>query len=78
MEVFANNGDIYYEIASRTFKKPVVKHGINGKLRGKGKPFELSCGYGGSVDALRNMKAIEFRMNYNPLQALKENLIPRL
>lgn len=70
MEVFANNGDIYCETASRMFKKPVVKHGINGELRAKGKQCELSCGYGGSVGALRAMGAIEAGMNEDELQPL--------
>lgn len=70
MKVFADNGDIYCETASRMFKKPVVKHGINGELRAKGKQCELSCGYGGSVGALRAMGAIEAGMNENELQPL--------
>ncbi|WP_026661407.1 DNA polymerase [Butyrivibrio proteoclasticus] len=70
MEVFANNGDIYCETASRMFKKPVVKHGINGELRAKGKQCELSCGYGGSVGALKNMGAIEAGMKEEELQPL--------
>ena len=70
MKVFANNGDIYCETASRMFKKPVVKHGINGELRAKGKQCELSCGYGGSVFALRAMGAIEAGMSEEELQPL--------
>jgi DNA polymerase len=35
------------------FKVPVVKHGINGHLRQKGKIAELACGYGGGVNALK-------------------------
>ncbi|WP_026524747.1 DNA polymerase [Butyrivibrio sp. MB2005] len=70
MEVFANNGDIYCETASRMFKKPVVKHGVNGALRAKGKQCELSCGYGGSVGALKNMGAIEAGMKEEELQPL--------
>ena len=70
MEVFAKDGDIYCETASRMFKKPVVKHGINGELRAKGKQCELSCGYGGSTGALRNMGAIEAGMKEEELQPL--------
>ena len=70
MDVFAKDGDIYCETASRMFKKPVVKHGINGELRSKGKQCELSCGYGGSVGALRAMGAIEAGMNEDELQPL--------
>lgn len=70
IDVFAKDGDIYCETASRMFKKPVVKHGINGELRSKGKQCELSCGYGGSVGALRAMGAIEAGMNEDELQPL--------
>lgn len=42
-EVFEKNGDIYCETASRMFKVPVVKHGVNGDLRQKGKQAELAC-----------------------------------
>lgn len=70
MDVFAKDGDIYCETASRMFKRPVVKHGINGELRAKGKQCELSCGYGGSVGALRNMGAIEAGMKEEELQPL--------
>lgn len=43
MDVFAGNGDIYCETASRMFHCPVVKHGENGHLRQKGKQAELAC-----------------------------------
>ena len=52
MDVFAQGGDIYCSSASQMFKVPVVKHGINGHLRQKGKIAELACGYGGGVNAL--------------------------
>jgi DNA polymerase len=55
MDVFAQGGDIYCSSASQMFKVPVVKHGINGHLRQKGKVAELACGYGGNVNAMRNM-----------------------
>jgi DNA polymerase len=58
LDVFANNGDIYCESASHMFGVPVVKHGINGELRQKGKIAELALGYGGSVGALKAMGAI--------------------
>lgn len=41
--------------ASQMFGVPVVKHGVNGELRQKGKIAELACGYGGSVRALKAM-----------------------
>ena len=42
-KVFAEGGDIYCMSASQMFKVPVVKHGVNGHLRQKGKVAELAC-----------------------------------
>lgn len=56
-DVFKNGGDIYCASASAMFHVPVVKHGINGHLRQKGKIAELALGYGGSVGALKQMGA---------------------
>lgn len=55
MDAFARGDDIYCASASRIFGVPVVKHGINGHLRQKGKVAELACGYGGSVGAMKAM-----------------------
>ena len=55
LEVFRNDGDIYCESASRIYHVPVVKHGINGELRQRGKVAELALGYGGSVGAMKQM-----------------------
>ena len=55
MDLFAKGGDIYCSSASQIFKVPVEKHGINGHLRQRGKVAELACGYGGGVNAMRNM-----------------------
>lgn len=55
MKAFANGEDIYCASASRIFGVPVVKHGVNGHLRQKGKVAELACGYGGSVGAMKAM-----------------------
>jgi len=52
-DAFANGEDIYCATASQMFRVPVVKHGVNGELRQKGKIAELACGYGGSVGALK-------------------------
>ena len=70
LDVFANNGDIYCESASRMFKVPVEKHGRNAHLRQKGKQAELACGYGGSVGALKNMGALELGLKEEELQPL--------
>lgn len=73
MEVFAKNGDIYCETASRMFGVPVEKHGLNGHLRQKGKQAELSCGYGGSVGALKAMGALAMGMQEEELQPLVDS-----
>ena len=59
LNVFAEGGDIYCASASQMFHVPVVKHGINGHLRQKGKVAELACGYGGSVGAMKAMGGAE-------------------
>ena len=68
MEVFANGGDIYCSSASQMFKVPVVKHGINGHLRQKGKVAELACGYGGGVAALKNFGADKMGLTEEEMQ----------
>lgn len=67
MEVFKNGGDIYCASASQMFHKPVVKHGINGELRVKGKIAELALGYGGAVGAL---KAMDYTHSLNESEML--------
>ena len=57
MDVFADGGDIYCASASQMFHVPVVKHGINGHLRQKGKIAELALGYQGGIGALKAMGA---------------------
>lgn len=69
-EVFAKNGDIYCESATQMFHVPVVKHGINGHLRQKGKIAELALGYGGSVGALKAMGALRMGIREDELQPL--------
>ena len=43
LDLFERGGDIYCQSASQMFHVPVVKHGINGELRQKGKVAELAC-----------------------------------
>ena len=43
MQAFARGDDIYCASASKMFGVPVVKHGVNGHLRQKGKVAELAC-----------------------------------
>lgn len=69
-EVFKNGGDIYCASASQMFKVPVVKHGVNGHLRQKGKIAELALGYGGSVGALKAMGALDLGLTEEELQPL--------
>lgn len=67
MDLFARGGDIYCQSASQMFGVPVVKHGINGHLRQKGKIAELGCGYGGSAGALINMGALKMGLTEEEL-----------
>lgn len=66
-DAFANGEDIYCSTARRMFHKPVVKHGVNGELRAKGKIAELACGYGGSTGALKAMGALEMGLSEDEL-----------
>lgn len=69
-EVFAGGGDIYCASASQMFHVPVVKHGVNGHLRQKGKIAELALGYGGSVGALKAMGATNMGIPEEELKPL--------
>ena len=69
-KVFEEGGDIYCASASKMFHVPVVKHGVNGHLRQKGKIAELALGYGGSTGALRAMGALEMGLSEHELQPL--------
>lgn len=69
-EVFAQGGDIYCASASQMFHVPVVKHGINGHLRQKGKIAELALGYGGSVGAMKAMGALNYGLTEEELKPL--------
>ena len=55
LEAFRSGKDIYCETASQMYKVPVVKHGVNGHLRAKGKVAELACGYQGGIGAMKRM-----------------------
>lgn len=73
LNAFKNGEDIYCASASQMFHVPVVKHGINGELRPKGKIAELALGYGGSVGALKAMGAIEMGLKEDELKPLVES-----
>lgn len=68
LDAFANGKDIYCETASMMFKVPVVKHGVNGELRSKGKVAVLACGYGGGAGALEAFGADKMGMSPEEMQ----------
>ena len=72
LDVFEQGGDIYCASASQMFGVPVVKHGINGHLRQKGKVAELALGYAGSVGALKNMGALKMGIEESELKPIVE------
>lgn len=73
MNAFAEDKDIYCASASAMFGVPVVKHGINGELRQKGKVAELACGYGGSVGALKAFGADKMGLTETEMQSIVDN-----
>lgn len=70
LDSFENGEDLYCATASQMFHVPVVKHGVNGELRQKGKIATLACGYGGSSGALISMGALQM--------GLKEEELPEI
>lgn len=70
MNAFANGEDIYCASASKMFGVPVVKHGVNGHLRQKGKVAELACGYGGSVGAMKAMGGSDLGLSDEELKQI--------
>lgn len=70
---FAAGKDIYCSTASQMFGVPVVKHGVNGELRQKGKIAELACCYGGSVGALKAMGALDMGIPEEELSSLVQS-----
>ena len=67
LDAFKEGKDIYCASASQMFGVPVVKHGINGELRQKGKVAELACGYGGGSGALISMGALDMGLKEDEL-----------
>lgn len=67
LDAFQRGEDIYCASASQMFHVPVVKHGINGELRQKGKVAELACGYGGAAGALISMGALDMGLKEDEL-----------
>lgn len=52
------------------FNCPVEKHGVNGHLSQNGKIVELALGYGGSVGALKAMRALDIGLAEEELHPL--------
>lgn len=71
-KVFAEGGDIYCASASSMFGVTVVKHGVNGHLRQKGKVAELALGYQGGVNALKAMGALDMGLTEEELPNIVE------
>ena len=67
LNAFQRGEDIYCASASQMFGVPVVKHGVNGELRQKGKVAELACGYGGGAGALISMGALDMGLHEDEL-----------
>lgn len=70
LEAFRDGKDLYCETASRMFKVPVEKHGVNGELRQKGKIAVLACGYAGSIGALKAMGALKMGLSEDELKPI--------
>lgn len=68
LDAFQEGADIYCASASQAFHVPVVKHGINGHLRQKGKIMELACGYGGGIGAMKAFGADKLGMTEAEMQ----------
>lgn len=68
LQAFRDGQDIYCATAGQMFHVPVVKHGVNGELRQKGKVAELACGYGGGVNALKAFGADKMGMTDEEMQ----------
>lgn len=67
LDAFQRGEDIYCASASAMFHVPVVKHGVNGELRQKGKVAKLACGYAGGSGALISMGALDMGLKEDEL-----------
>ena len=72
LDAFARGEDIYCATASQMFHVPVVKHGINGELRQKGKISCLALGYSGTAGAMINMGALKMGLTEEELPGIVE------
>lgn len=68
LQAFAEGKDLYCSTASAMFKVPVVKNGVNGDLRQKGKIAELACIAQDSIVLTdRGLKPIQYVTTYDRL-----------
>jgi DNA polymerase len=68
LQAFAEGKDLYCSTASAMFKVPVVKNGVNGDLRQKGKIAELACIARDSIVLTdRGLKPIQYVTTYDRL-----------
>lgn len=70
LEVFRTHGKIYEASASQMFKVPIEAVTKASDYRAKGKISELALGYGGGINALIKMGAIEMGLESEELQPL--------
>ena len=70
LDAFRRGADIYCVSASTLFGVKVVKHGVNGHLRAKGKVAELALGYGGGVNAMVRMGALSAGLSEDELESI--------
>jgi len=73
LQAFRDGKDLYCAVASQMFGVPVVKHGVNGELRQKGKIATLACGYQGGVGALKSMGALDMGLTEDELPDIIKN-----
>lgn len=73
LDAFRSGKDLYCATASQMFGVPVVKHGVNGELRQKGKIATLACGYGGASGALISMGALDMGLKESELPDIIES-----
>ena len=70
LDAFRHGEDIYCASASKMFGVPVVKHGINGHLRSKGKISELSLGFGSGINGMIRMGALNAGLSKDELESI--------
>lgn len=70
LDVFNTHGKIYEASAAAMFKVPIESIKKGSDMRQRGKLTELGCGFGGSVDALIRMGALEGGVKEEELQGL--------